>query len=71
MGSIVILAVLASVAAAQQPQYDLLLKSGHVIDVKNHIDGTRDVAIIDGRIARVTAEINPATAKRVVDVSGL
>ena len=71
MGSIVILAVLASVAAAQQPQYDLLLKGGHVIDVKNHIDGARDVAITDGRIARVTAEIDPATAKRVVDVSGL
>jgi dihydroorotase len=71
MGSIVILAVLASVAAAQQPQYDLLLKGGHVIDVKNHIDGARDVAITEGRIARVTAEINPATAKRVVDVSGL
>jgi dihydroorotase len=71
MRLIVMLSVLTSVAAAQQPQYDLLLKGGHVIDVKNHIDGARDVAIIDGHIARVTAEINPATAKRVVDVSGL
>jgi dihydroorotase len=71
MRPIVMLSVLASVAAAQQPQYDLLLKGGHVIDAKKHIDGARDVAIVDGRIARVAAQINPATAKKVVDVSGL
>jgi dihydroorotase len=71
MRSIVMLSVLASVAAAQQPQYDLVLKGGHVIDAKNHIDGARDVAILDGRVARVTAQINPAEARKVVDVSGL
>ncbi len=65
------LSVLVSVAAAQEPRYDLLLKGGHVIDAKNHIDGARDVAIPDGRIARVAAQINPAEAKKVVDVSGL
>ncbi|HEV3199608.1 MAG TPA: amidohydrolase/deacetylase family metallohydrolase [Bryobacteraceae bacterium] len=71
MGSIVMLSVLVSVAAAQQPQYDLVLKGGHMIDAKNHIDGARDVAILDGHIARVAVQINPAEAKKVVDVSGL
>ena len=65
------LSLLASVGAAQEPQYDVLLKGGHVIDAKNRIDGARDVAIANGRIARVAAQINPAEAKKVVDVSGL
>ena len=64
------LALVMSVAA-QQPQYDLVLKGGHVIDAKNHIDGARDVAVTDGHIARVAAQIDPAGAKKVVDVSGL
>lgn len=71
MRSILILLVVVSAAAAQQPRYDLVLKGGHVIDAKNHIDDVRDVGIINGRIARVTAQINPAEAKKVVNVSGL
>src|SRR5215469_14690513 len=70
MRTIVILSVFASFLAAQQ-QYDLLLKGGHVIDAKNQIDAARDVAIAGGRIARVAAGINPAEARKVVDVSGL
>ena len=66
-----ILSVLVSAAAAQQPQYDLLLKGGRVIDAKNHLNAARDLAIADGRIARVAEQINPAEAKKVVDVSGL
>ena len=65
------LSVFVSVAAAQQPRYDLLLKGGHVVDAKNRIDGVRDVAIESGRIARVAPQINPAEAKKIVDVSGL
>ena len=71
MRSILILLVVVSAAVAQQPRYDLVLKGGHVIDAKNHIDDVRDVGIINGRIARVTAQINPAEAKKVVNVSGL
>ena len=41
-------------AAAQPlPAYDLLLRGGHVIDAKNHIDAVMDVAIKDGKIAKV------------------
>jgi len=55
----------------EKPQYDLLLKHGHVIDPKNHIDGQMDVAIAGGRIAAVDADINPELAAQVVDVQGL
>jgi dihydroorotase len=55
---------------AQTP-YDLLLKGGHVIDGKNKISAVRDVAIADGKIAAVAADIPAAQAAKVVDVSGL
>ncbi len=51
--------------------YDLLLKNGHVIDAKNGLSAVRDVAIKDGAIAAVAAQIDPASAFKVVDVSGL
>lgn len=56
--------------AHAQP-YDLLLKGGHVIDPKNSIDGTMDVAIAGGKIARVAANIPSSQAERLVDASGL
>jgi len=64
------LLLLLSAAFAQAP-YDLLLKGGHVIDAKNHINEVRDVAIRDGRIAEVAANIDPSKAGKVVNVSGL
>lgn len=54
-----------------QPQYDLLLKGGHVIDAKNRIDAVRDVAIKDGKIAAVSAAIPASDAAKTVDVRGL
>lgn len=51
--------------------YDLLLKNGHTIDPLNNIDGKMDVAITGGKVAAVAADINPALAKQVIDVSGL
>ena len=57
--------------AAQQEPYDIVLTGGHVMDPANDIDGLRDVAIRAGRVARVAANISTASAKRVVDVTGL
>jgi dihydroorotase len=54
-----------------QQKYDLLLKGGHVIDPRNRISAVRDVAIADGKIALVSANIDPAEAFKVVDASGL
>jgi dihydroorotase len=54
-----------------EPEIDLLLKGGHVIDPKNNVDGVMDVAIADGKILRLAQSIPAANAKRVVDVKGL
>ena len=51
-------------------QFDLLLKSGHVIDPLNGIDEVRDVAISNGRIAAVEAGIDPGQAAQTADLSG-
>lgn len=51
-------------------QYDLLLRGGRVIDPAQKIDGLFDVAIKDGKIAAVTANIVPSAARETVDVSG-
>ena len=56
---------------AQEPQYDLLLKGGHVIDAKNNIDALRDVAIKDGKISKVAINIPAASAIKTVTVTGL
>lgn len=52
-------------------EFDLLLKNGHVIDPKNNLNAVRDVAIRDGKIAAVEANINPSRAYKTVDVKGL
>jgi dihydroorotase len=54
-----------------QPLYDLLLRGGHVIDPRNKVDATRDVAIRAGKIAAVAEKIDPALALKSVDVTGL
>lgn len=64
-----LLLLMAGFACAQD--YDLLLKGGHVIDPKNNISGRRDVAIKDGKIAAVAADIPASKAIKTVDVSGL
>ncbi len=62
----------ASGAAAQPlPAYDLLLRGGHVIDAKNHIDAVMDVAIKDGRIAKVAPGLSPGDAIKAIDVRGM
>ena len=58
-------------ALTAQTTYDLLLKGGHVIDPKNKINAPMDVAVADGKIARVAANIPAAQARRTVDVAGL
>jgi dihydroorotase len=64
------LLLLASALAAQT-NYDLLLQGGRVMDPKNSINARLDVAITNGKIARVAAGIPASEARRVVNVSGL
>ncbi len=51
--------------------YDLLVKNGTVIDPSQEIDGVRDVAIADGKVAAVGAGIGEGSAREVFDASGL
>jgi dihydroorotase len=60
-----------SAALCAQTNYDLLLKGGRVVDPKNRINAAMDVAISDGRIAAVAANIAASQAKKVVNVQGL
>ena len=50
--------------------YDLLLKGGTVIDPAQDLRGALDVAVEDGKIARVAANIPKSEARRVIDVLG-
>lgn len=54
-----------------EPPYDLLIQGGHVIDPKNGVDGTRDVAVWGGKVARVAAGIAADQARVVVPAAGL
>ena len=51
--------------------YDLLIKNGHLIDPKNGIDTPMDLAIKDGKVAQVAANIPSGQAKQVIDAKGL
>ncbi len=62
---------LLPVAQAQTPQYDFILKGGHVIDPANNIDGVMDVAVLAGKIAAVQKDIPASSTGKVIDVTGL
>ena len=58
-------------ALAPSTPYDLLLQGGHVLDDKNHIDAVMDVAIRNGKIAKVAAHIPSSDALKTIDATGL
>lgn len=62
--------LLISICSTAQP-YDLLIRHGHVIDPKNDIDAVMDVAVADGKIARLAKDIDVTQAKKVIDATGL
>ncbi|HXW04058.1 MAG TPA: amidohydrolase/deacetylase family metallohydrolase [Vicinamibacterales bacterium] len=55
----------------QAPEFDLLIKGGHVVDPRNGIDGIMDVAVSGGKIVAVSANVARARAREVADASGL
>jgi dihydroorotase len=68
----VLFALAAQTAArAQTPEFDLLIKGGHVIDPRNGVNGVMDVAVTGGKIAAVAANIAPNRARSVADATGL
>ncbi|MBV9267119.1 MAG: amidohydrolase/deacetylase family metallohydrolase [Acidobacteriaceae bacterium] len=63
--------VTGNMFAFQHGQYDLLLRGGHVVDPKSGISAVRDLAIRNGVIAALQDHIDPSSALKTVDVSGL
>ncbi|MBV9744444.1 MAG: amidohydrolase family protein [Acidobacteriia bacterium] len=55
--------------AAGRTKYDLVIRGGRVIDPSRKLDGTRDVAVADGRIAAVEANI-AADSAETIDARG-
>lgn len=51
--------------------YTILIKGGHVIDPKNNINEPMDIAVSEDRIVKVAKNIDPKTAKQIVNASGL
>ena len=54
---------------AAAAKYDLIIKGGRVIDPSRKLDAIRDVAIADGRIAAIEANIS-ADAAETIDARG-
>lgn len=66
-----ILVLLLFVSKIFGQEYDVIIKGGKVIDPKNNINATMDVAIADGKIAAVAASIEAAKAKSIINAQGL
>lgn len=64
-------ALACSARSASEPEFDLLLQGGHLIDPRNELSAVRDVAVHDGRVAAVAEAIDPGRAFKVVECHGL
>jgi len=60
-----------SAGFAQSEVYDIVIKGGHLIDAKNNINSVMDIAIKDGKIARMDKNIDSKGAKQVVNAAGM
>ena len=63
--------LMLSFVAIHAQQYDFVIRNGHVIDPKNHLDGVMDVAVLNGKIAKVSKGIPASQAKKAVDATGM
>jgi dihydroorotase len=50
--------------------YDLLISGGRLVDPSAGLDGLHDIAIAQGKIARIEPHIAPEEARRVIEVPG-
>lgn len=58
------------VVTAYGQEYSIIIKGGRVIDPKNRVDKVMDVAIKDGKVAKVAENIE-GKARQIVDAKGL
>ena len=64
-------ALLAVTTSAYSQKYSIVIKGGQVIDPKNNINAVMDIAIADGKIAKVDKNIDTTGASQVVDAKGM
>ena len=60
------LLALSAVAPGFTQTYDLLLQGGHVLDPGNKIDRVVDIAVREGKIAKVAPDIPTGEAKKTI-----
>ncbi len=58
-------------AQTAAPLYSIIIKGGRVIDAKNKINEVMDVAIQDGKIAKVAKNIDAALGSQIVNANGM
>src|SRR5690349_22040807 len=51
--------------AASTPEYDLVVKGGHVIDPSRGLSAVRDIGIVKGHIASVRADLEGASVETI------
>ncbi|MEX2512228.1 MAG: amidohydrolase/deacetylase family metallohydrolase [Cyclobacteriaceae bacterium] len=68
---IILLMVVCSTGLVSAQSYDLLIKGGRLIDPKNNIDEVMDIAITEGKVAKVAKSIQSEDAKKVIPAEGL
>lgn len=71
LSALLVLAItfFSSVLSAQSPQFDLLIRHGHIVDGTGAPWYAGDLAVKDGHIAAI-GRLDSATAKQVVDAGG-
>jgi len=67
---ILLFSMLVFASVARAAEYDLILKNGHVLDIASSVNAVMDVAVKDGKIARVAKNIDSGLSERTIDVSG-
>ncbi len=65
------LTVCAFILPGYAQTYSIVIKGGHVIDPVNNINEVMDIAVSGDKIVRVAKDINPKSARQVVEAAGL
>jgi dihydroorotase len=52
-------------------QYSIVIKGGHLIDPKNNIDEIMDIAVSNGKVAKLDKNIDGKLGKQVVNAQGM
>ncbi|MHB1160293.1 MAG: amidohydrolase/deacetylase family metallohydrolase [Chloroflexota bacterium] len=63
-------AISGSKSGTGEPQYDLVIKDGHLLDTSQNINGRRDLAILEGRVAAIAEHIPQGQGREILNAAG-